>query len=93
MFNCRVKKRKGDEDVIAFELSDRDNIYLPSAPDWFIGSQNKKKPKLFRYPIFLDTETSHNHDKENPKGGFINSHSNLVNRILRVEPRRICWNG
>lgn len=56
------------EDIIAYERADiiKDNFTFGKVD--FVKSTSKKKPLLLERPIFLDTETSHNHDREDPIG-------------------------
>lgn len=68
MIYSKVLTQEGSESVDALELTDRDNIWLDGDMNHFIRSRSKKKPSLCKHPIFLDTETSHNHDDEDPKG-------------------------
>lgn len=67
MFNSKVLLKDGIEEVTALQLCDKDNIWLSGDPSLFKKSKNSKRPDLCIRPIFLDTETSHNHDEENPK--------------------------
>lgn len=66
MFESKVMTRDGFEPVVALEISDKERIFLNYDNDYFVKASNPKKPKLLKFPIFLDTETSHNHNEDDP---------------------------
>lgn len=66
-FTSKVLTKDGYEPITALELKDKNNVFLSDDDEYFVRGQNPKKPCLCRLPIFLDTETSHNHNKENPR--------------------------